>query len=77
MGAPNPLEWTFHSRFPLGCIADTYFTASTRVDVPLLTNEILASKPSGIKAIRQGRRRREKECWIRDVSRGRKDCYYM
>jgi hypothetical protein len=67
MGAPNPLERTFHSRSPLGCIADTYFTASTRFDVPLLTNEILASKPSGIKAIRQARRRQEKEC-------GKKGC---
>jgi hypothetical protein len=48
------LKNDFHSRFPPGWIAKASSTASTRVDVLLLTNEVLAFQPCGIKAVRQG-----------------------
>jgi hypothetical protein len=59
------LENTFHSRLPPGWVAKASSTASTRVDIFLLTNEMLAFQPCGIKAIRQGDCRRQRECSMR------------
>jgi hypothetical protein len=47
------LENDFHSRFPPGWIAKASSTASTRVDVLSLTNEMFAFQPCGINTIRQ------------------------
>jgi hypothetical protein len=57
---PNLLEQSLYSRFPLGCMPETYSTARRRVDILLPPNETFAAKPYGIKAIRQGRRRQKK-----------------